>query len=468
MLENLKPQKVFKFFEDICAIPHGSGNTKKISDYCVAFAKERGLEYIQDELNNVIIKKPASKGCEDREAVILQGHIDMVCEKAPDRVIDFEKEGLTLGIDGDWIYAEGTTLGADNGIAVAMALCVLDDDTLVHPPLEVVFTVDEETGMYGAEGLDCSVLSGKRFINMDTGEEGSLTAGCAGGARAGLSLPLSFADCALEGVTVTVDGLKGGHSGGEINAGRLNSNRVLAEFLSTLGALRIADIKGGLKDNVIPSFSECVISANGDIEALANSFAEKAKVDTDPGLIITVKPAGKICRAVTEEDSRKAVEFLTTVPNGIQAMSEDMEGLVETSLNLGILSIENDKLEISFAVRSSKDAEKEKLLSRLSDFAEKYGADFSSKGHYPAWEYRKSSSLRDVMNSTFKKMYGKELNVYAVHAGLECGLFCGKIAGLDAVSMGPNMQDIHTCRERLSISSTERVYQYLCEVLKQL
>ncbi len=468
MLEKLNPKKVFKYFEDICAIPHGSGNTKKISDYCVSFARDHGLVCIQDELNNVIIKKPASKGYEGRPAVILQGHIDMVCEKAPDRVIDFEKDGLTLGIDGDWIYAEGTTLGADNGIAVAMALAVLDDDTLAHPALEVLFTVDEETGMYGAEGIDCSSLSGKRFINMDTGEEGSLTAGCAGGARAQFSLPLEFSDCDLDAVTVTVDGLKGGHSGNEINAGRLNSNRVLADFLCTLQSLRIADIKGGLKDNVIPSFSECVISADGDISALASSFVQRVKVDTDPELCITVKPAGKISRAATEKDTRKAVEFLTTVPNGVQAMSADMEGLVETSLNLGILKLENEKLEISFAVRSCKDAEKENLLSKLSVFAKQYNADFSTKGHYPAWEYRKASPLREVMNSTFKTMYGKELNVYAVHAGLECGLFCGKIAGLDAVSMGPNMKDIHTCRERLSISSTARVYEYLCEVLKQL
>lgn len=467
MLENLSPTNVFSFFEDICSIPHGSGDTKRISDYCVNFAKERELEYYQDELNNVIIKKPATAGYEAHPAVILQGHLDMVCEKDKDCEFDFLKDGLKIKTEGDYIFAEGTTLGGDDGIAVAMALAVLDSDELSHPAIEAVFTVDEETGMYGAEGLDTSLLDSKILINIDSEDEGVLTVGCAGGARVEIELPVALGAAEGDCYKITVSGLLGGHSGVEINKGRLNSNKVLAAFLNTLEDFSLAYINGGLKDNAIPAFSECVIKTNEDVYAALGKFIESNSCVSEPSLKIIAEPFGEVA-FLSKEDSKKAVALLCELPNGVISMSEDIDYLVETSLNLGILKTENGKMLASFSVRSSKNTEKEALIARLSAIAERYGAAFSTHGHYPAWEYRKNSPLRDKMCEVYEKLYGKSPQVVVIHAGLECGLFSDKIKELDAVSFGPDMQDIHTPRERLSISSTARTYEYLCEILKMM
>lgn len=467
VLEKLSPYKIFYYFEDLCGIPHGSGDTKKISDYCVSFAKERGLEYYQDNLNNVIIKKPATKGYENRPAVILQGHLDMVCEKLPECDIDFKKDGLSIKTDGEYISANGTTLGGDDGIAVAMALAILDSSDIPHPALEVVFTTDEETGMYGAEGLDTSLLSSKLLINIDSEDEGVLTVGCAGGARA--EVELSFKKFPADGncYKITVSGLLGGHSGVEINKGRLNSNKVLAGFLQTLSGVRLCDINGGLKDNAIPALSECVVYADGDISAAAESYLNGIERGSDTGLKITVSGTEN-SPAANFEDSKRIINMLCELPCGVIAMSEDIDYLVETSLNLGILKTEEDRICASFAVRSSKNAQKIALLEKIEAISKKYGAEYSSHGHYPAWEYRKDSPLRDKMCETFQKLYGKEPEVVVIHAGLECGLFSDKIDGLDAVSLGPDMQDIHTPREKLSIASTKRTFEYICEILKNM
>lgn len=469
VLEGLLPKRVFEIFEDICGIPHGSGNTKAISDYCVAFAKKRGLWFFQDELNNVIIKKAASAGYENHPTVILQGHLDMVCEKEPECDIDFLREGLRLRVEGDFVSADGTTLGADDGIAVAMALSIAEDNSLCHPPLEILFTVDEETGMYGAEGVDATLLSGKRFINIDSDHEGMITVGCAGGARAEIDIPLEKTDITAPCYCIGVEGLLGGHSGGDINKGRLNSNVVMGKLLSCLDSeYNIIDIAGGLKDNAIPALTKCVVSTNCDIMAIAKAFEQQNKIPTDNGLCITVEPTDRVERGFTYESSRTVSEFLSNVPNGIQAMSLHMEDLVETSLNLGILKVENSTLHASFAVRSSVGTEKLKLLEKLSEFSKKFGAEFASHSHYPAWEYRVDSPIRGIFSETYKRLYGKELIVRATHGGLECGLFSEKIKDIDAVSFGPDVFDIHTPRERLSISSAERTYEYLCEILKEL
>ncbi len=469
ILKGLKPQRVFEIFEDICAIPHGSGNTKKISDYCVAFAKDRGLWVFQDNLNNVIVKKAASVGYENHPPVIIQGHLDMVCEKEPDCDIDFLRDGLRIRVDGDFVSADGTTLGGDDGIAVAMALSILEDNTLCHPPLEILFTVDEETGMYGAAGLDATLISGKRLINIDSEAEGVLTVGCAGGARAEIEIPLQICDIKMPCYKVSVNGLIGGHSGAEINKGRLNSNVVMGNFLRAIdGKYNIVDIAGGLKDNAIPTFTECTLSTDCDIMSLASDFVNNNKISTDNGLCITVEPISQTESGFTAESSRIVAEFLSTVPNGVQAMSRHIEGLVETSLNLGILKTENCTLCASFAVRSSVGAEKAKLLEKLSGVAERFGGIYQSHSHYPAWEYREVSPLRDTFVNAFECIYGKKPIVEAIHAGLECGLLSDKIKGLDAVSIGPDLFDIHTPRERLSIASTARTYYYLCEVLKEL
>ncbi len=467
ILESSRPLDVFSYFEDICAIPHGSGNTREISDYCVRFAEKNSLWYNQDELNNIIIKKPASKGYEGCPAVILQGHLDMVCEKDEGSDIDFLKDGLRLKTEDDFVFADGTTLGGDDGIAVAMILSILADKQLPHPPIEALFTVDEETGMFGADGFDASLLSGKMLINIDSENEGVLTVSCAGGARAEIEIPLQRESESLECFKITLDGLIGGHSGVEINKGRLNSNIALGRFLKQFDDIRIADIKGGLKDNAIPVLSECIVSTNENIEAKIESFLKGNRIPTDSGLNLTVKRVeNESC--FSAEASQRIIKFLNAVPNGVQAMSRDIEGLVETSLNLGILFVDNDCLKASFAVRSSVGTEKQRLIKELEEFALSLGGKCSSYGHYPAWEYRKQSPLREKMVEVFARIYGKKPIIEAIHAGLECGIISEKISGLDAVSIGPDLFEIHTPRERLSISSTERTYKYICEILKEL
>ena len=475
MLENLQPKAVFSFFEDICRIPHGSGDTKRISDYCVNFAKSRGLDVYQDELNNILIKKPASRGYEAHEPVLLQGHLDMVCEKEPDCDIDFKRDGLDLFIDGDRIGACGTTLGGDDGIAVAIALAILDDDSLMHPPIEALFTVDEETGMYGAEGFDVSRLRARKLINVDSEAEGVITAGCAGGARADIKIPLKTQKNAKPCFAVTISGLTGGHSGAEIDKGRLNANVVTGGFIKALLSknidLNIADIHGGLKDNAIPALCECVIASDCDpktLKSAADEYANAVRSDTDRGLRITVNEADAAAHTFDENGTAAVAGFLTSVPNGVQAMSRDIDGLVQTSLNLGILNIVDSSLHASFSVRSSVAAEKQALLNKLKAVSDGFGGAFETHGHYPAWEYRKSSPLRETMISVYEDMYQRKPAVIVIHAGLECGLFDSRIPGLDAVSIGPDMWDIHTPRERLSIPSVKRTYEYICKVLARM
>ncbi len=467
-LTGLQPARVFHYFEEIAAIPHGSGNTAAISDYCVAFAKAHGLAVTQDKLGNVIIKKPATAGYEEHPAVILQGHLDMVCEKAPDCAIDFEKDGLDLAVDGDWLFANGTTLGGDDGIAVAMALAILESDDLPHPPLEVLFTVDEEIGLLGAAGLDGAPLDGRLLINIDSEDEGVLTVSCAGGVHADVTLPIERIDNTRNTYKITVDGLQGGHSGVEIDKGRLNANIVMGQFLSSLENYRIVRIEGGQKDNVIPRRTTCVLAATTDITKLGEDFAREHRVEGDSDLTVTVEHAIAENYTLTDESTRRIVEFLTTVPNGIIAMSEEIDGLVQTSLNLGVLKTEGDVIKAGFGLRSSVNAEKVALLDRVKAVAEACGGRCESSGDYPAWEYQPNSRLRDTMCAVWERLYDAQAKVIAIHAGLECGFLCEKLAGLDAVSIGPDMQDIHTCRERLSVSSVERVYRYVCEVLKSL
>lgn len=465
-LSHLQPERVFYYFEQICGIPHGSGDTARLSDYCVDFAKSHDLWVQQDALGNVLIKKPATPGYESHLPVILQGHLDMVCEKAPDCTINFATDGLDVDVEGDWVFAHGTTLGGDDGVAVAMALAVLEADGLCHPPLEVLFTIDEETGMDGAVGLDASAVQGRSLINIDSEEEGVLTVSCAGGAKAEITLPLAYENNDQPAYEVTLYGLQGGHSGVEIDKGRLNANTTMGAFLKSIGC-RLASINGGQKDNAIPVAAVAVITCDTDPTRLAEAFASIHRVEGDPNLTLSVTPT-TADRVMTADSTERVLSFLTTVPNGIQAMSADIDGLVQTSLNLGILTTDNAALHATFAVRSSKNEEKTALLSRLRIVALAFGGTCVTHGHYPAWEYRPESRLREVMCRVWERQTGKAPTVLAIHAGLECGLFCEKLPGLDAVSIGPDMRDIHTCRERLSVSSTARVYAYLCGVLKEL
>ena len=468
VLEGLKPERVFYYFENLCSIPHGSGNTDKISDYCMSVAKGFNLYCVKDKSNNVVIKKKASAGYENKPTVILQGHLDMVCEKESGSNFDFLRDGLDIKIEGDYVTANGTTLGGDDGIAIAMALAILEDDTLPHPDLEVLFTTDEETGMYGAYDFDAFLLDGKMLINIDSEDEGILTVSCAGGGRVDINIPLKSTSVSKKCCKVTLSGLLGGHSGTEINKGRLNSNITLGKFLSTVDKeFFIADISGGLKDNAIPRESSCLICSDADIKGLAENFVKNNKTSFDSGLKITVEDTS-FSTAFDYESSKKIADFLSSVINGVQGMSEDIKGLVETSLNLGVLKCENNTLKAEFSVRSSVNSKKQDTIDKLFKTAETFGGTAESRGEYPAWEYKKQSFLRDTFLRVYKNLYGKDMQVEAIHAGLECGLFSDKIAGLDAVSLGPDMCDIHTTEEKLSIPSTKRTYELICEVLKEI
>ena len=478
VLEHLEPKSVLSFFEDLCAIPHGSGNTKAISDYCVKFAQSRGLEVHQDGLNNVVIVKPATPGYEAAPTVILQGHLDMVAEKMPESPIDFLKDGLELAVDGDFIYAKGTTLGGDDGIAVAMALAVLDADDLAHPRLECLFTVDEETGMDGAVGFDASILQGKRLLNIDSEEEGILTVSCAGGAHAAVRIPMTRNECALKSAEIRISGLKGGHSGAEIDKGRANATITLGRVLQALVdelEIRLVSAEGGLKDNAIPNAARAVIALEDgkmtraqEICAEMQETLRKEYAAADPGVSVSFAPGKITDRALSLHDTKRVCCFLNLYPNGIESMSMDIPGLVQTSCNLGIFKLDETGLQGSGSVRSSVASRKQMLLRKIRLLAEGLDGTLCVSGEYPAWEYRRESHLRDVMCSVYQKQYGAEMKVEAIHAGLECGLFCGKIPGLDAVSFGPNLYDIHTTAERMSVSSVQRVYGYLCAVLREL
>lgn len=477
VLEGLKPEKVFYFFEKLCEIPHGSTNMKEISDYLVSFAKERNLKYYQDEAYNVVIYKEASAGYEDAPITILQGHCDMVAEKTPDSNHDFTKDGLKLKVEGDYLTAEGTTLGGDDGIAVAYMLAILDDDTLKHPALECVITTDEEIGLLGAKALDTSVLKGTHMINMDSEEEGYLWISCAGGLSGTSRIPVEYQE--MEGVVteVLIDGLNGGHSGAEIDKNRANANKLMGLFLYELGqktAYSIKDLSGGTKDNAITRSCKATLVLGEEDLAEAKIIAEKLQKDlrteyagSDEGITISVTTGKEeTVQALSMVSKEKVVFYLVHVPFGIEKMSGEIEGLVETSSNLGILKLGKDALYSTSSVRSSVGSAKEHLSAKLQYLTEFLGGSYEEQGDYPAWEYRKDSRMRDLMADVYEELFGEKPVVKAIHAGLECGLFYDKIPDLDCVSFGPTMIDIHTTEEKLSIPSTEKMWKYLVHTLE--
>ena len=475
VLDQLEPQSVFHFFEELSAIPHGSGNTGAVSDWCVAFARERGLEVHQDELHNVIIIKDATPGYESAEPVILQGHMDMVCEKEPGCTKDMAAEGLDLVLEGDTVSAKGTTLGGDDGIAVAIALALLDDDTLVHPRLEAVFTTEEEVGMEGVQGLDVTLLKGRTLLNLDSEEEGVFTVSCAGGSRAHCGLPLTRAPYAGTRLRVAVSGLTGGHSGSEINKGRANANMLLGRLLeaaAAAGEMRLVSAQGGMKDNAIPVAAEAVVAVAdaGAVRTAVEQLGESLKHEyhvTEPALTIAVTEAAEEEVPMDQASTDRALCLLSCVPNGIQAMSMDLPGLVQTSLNLGVLRTEASVMTATFCVRSSVSSQKEMLHSRLKRLMNQLGGTLRITGDYPAWEYRTDSPLRERMVELFREQYGKEPRVEAIHAGLECGILSGKLPGLDCVSIGPDLTEIHTPRERMHIASVQRVWRFITELVRR-
>ena len=476
ILGHLEPANVFRFFEEICNIPHGSGNIDKISDYLVDFAKERNLEYYQDEIKNVIIIKEATEGYENKEPIMLQGHMDMVAVKKPESPIDMTTEGLKLVVDGDIIYAQDTSLGGDDGIAVAYELALLDAADISHPRIECIFTVDEEVGLNGAAAIDLSVCKAKRMLNLDSEEEGIFLTGCAGGMRVDCSLPIrrEMKDGAL--CEVYIGGLTGGHSGAEIHKGRANSNTLMGRFLVHAGkkvAMNIVSMEGGLADNAIPRETkmQVVVSDVETLNAEVSAFDKILKTEyatKDSGIFakVVVKEVGSF-EAVTEEDTKKTGSLIFLLPGGVQAMSGDVEGLVETSLNMGQLSMKKDQINLGFSVRSSIESAKYMLVEKLYALTESYGGSCKSTGDYPGWAYRVDSPLRDSMEKIYTEMFGKAPKIEAIHAGLECGFFLGKIPELDCVSIGPDMKDIHTTEETMSISSVKRTWEFILKILEE-
>ncbi len=481
VLSELEPKRVFHYFEEICQIPHGSYNEKQISDYLVAYAKEHGFEHYQDGLYNVIMLIPASEGYENEEPIILQGHMDMVCEKKPGASIDMEKEGLSLAMDGDYVYAKDTTLGGDDGIAVAYMLAIADDQTIPHPPLEYIITVSEEVGMDGAAGIDLSMLKGNRMLNIDSEEEGIFLTSCAGGVSTHVTIPVVWETSKdINWYELTVSGLLGGHSGAEIDKERANSNKVLGRALHELKSqvsYKIHALEGGSKDNAIPLYSSAIIGMEKADEEAAKKAIEGLNVVlkteyavSDSGIELSFvacdeKADNKL--TLDDESCAKVVTFLLTAPNGVQAMSMSVPGLVETSLNMGIMKLTEEGLFTQHAVRSSVTTRKYYVVNQLASLVESLGGKLECKGEYPAWEYKQESVVRDRIVALYKEMYGKEPVMEGIHAGLECGMLADKIQNLDCVSMGPNILDIHTPAERLSISSTKRVYEFLLAFLKQ-
>ena len=446
-------EKVFEFFKEFSKIPHGSGNTKMISDYLADFAKKRNLEHYQDELDNIIIIKEAGKGFENAPAVIIQGHMDMVCAKEPGCTKDMEKEGIDIETDGEFMYAKGTTLGGDDGIAVAYALALLDSDE-AYPRLEVVITVDEEVGLTGASNIDLSMLKGKTMLNIDSEAEGVFTVGCAGGLRTDCEFKIVREASQKDTFKITISGLLGGHSGIDINKNRLNANKLMGEILSSFEDIQIVSVNGGSADNVITSSCVAVIKADS-VEV--DGFSEKYK-DIEPDIKIEIEKLNCNCKAMDKVSTDKFIKLINELPNGVVAMHTDIEGLVKTSLNMGIVKTEDDKFTISFSIRSSADADKYELTDKVKGITESYGGIATVRGDYCGWDYKKDSKLRELMCDIFRRQYGKEPVIDIIHAGLECGFVSQAVPDMDIISCGPVVLDLHSPDERLNKASFERKY----------
>lgn len=481
---NLQPEKVFYYFEEISKIPRGSGNTKAVSDYCVDFAKKRNLYVRQDELNNVVIKKPATAGYEDKPAVIIQGHLDMVAEKDSDSSHDFMKDPIKLIVEGDFITADKTTLGADDGIAVAAGLALLDDSDVKHPELEVIFTVDEETGMEGAMGLDMCDIHGKYMLNLDSEDDGIITVGCAGGKSTEVKFDMELSEVAGVIYQIKISGLKGGHSGVEIHKERANANILIARVLKYINdriAIRITTMNGGSKDNVITKESTAIFVLHGheDVEEnmakLSAIFEEVVDIikneyvvsDNDIDISLSDGEYG-IFYAASRKATDNILAFMNVVPFGPQYRVPGMNGLVETSLNMGILKTDKGTVNISMSIRSSVKSRKQLIADKIEALAKLTGGEFSSGGEYPEWAYKADSPLQKLLCDIYKEKFGEELKIDVIHAGLECGYILEKKPELDVVSFGPQMYDIHTTDERVSISSVAKMYEFVKAILERM
>lgn len=480
-LKELCKEPIFKYFSEISKIPRGSGSEMAISSYIVDFAKSHNLYYKQDEYFNVIIKKPGTSGYENAPCVILQGHMDMVCDKNKNKIHDFTKDPIELKVINDMIYACDTTLGGDDGIAIAYCLALLDSNTIPHPPLEVVLTVEEEVGLRGADKLDTSNLKGKYLINLDSENEGELLVSCAGGLRTKFILPAIYDNAGCDNLiySIAVIGLKGGHSGGEINKGRGNSNKIMGRILNGLFSIsefKIADISGGQKTNAIPREACALIELKPESCMKLKEAAEnwdmvlknELKTSDDKVSVSFEKSDKKIEKVFSIETTKKVIQTLMTLPSGINTMSMEIKDLPESSVNLGIVAVNENGVIFESSIRSSVRSLKYYIFEEYKTLAEMIGADITSYSDYPEWQYKPYSKLRKLCIDIYKEKFGRDAKITAVHGGVECGLINEKMHGLDMVSFGPDIFDVHTPDEHLGISSARRTFEYLLEILKRL
>ena len=481
-LKNLNSFNAFKYFKEMNEVPRGSGNEKAISDWLVNFAKEHKLQVIQDEALNVIIKKAGTKGYENAPGIILQGHMDMVCEKNANVKHDFLKDPIEFIVEGDVLRANGTTLGADDGIAVAFSLAVLASNSISHPPIELLVTAGEEIGMVGAQAVDPKNLHGKILINIDSEEEGKLLVSCAGGVREKIKLPIIWeeADQSFISANIRLTGLKGGHSGMEINKERGNANKIMGRFLIDLKSVidfKINSISGGAKNNAIPRHADAtILFRENDKKIVVEKLSEwnlilKSELKiTDPDVDLSLEIMNnKVNKIFSQETSTKALQILFLIPNGVKSMSMAIEGLVQSSTNIGIVITDDKNIIFDSAIRSSVRTLKKAICDETIVIAEMVGATIEFEADYPEWEYNSKSKIMLLLKNVYNDLYGKMPEIAAIHAGLECGLFSEKFEGnIDQISFGPDIYDAHTPSEHLSISSADRMWNYLLAVLKQI
>ncbi len=488
VLAQLEPKEVFQYFREICSIPHGSGNTGAIAEYCLDFAVSHGYESYQDAAGNIILYAEASKGYENCEPIALQAHLDMVCDKTRDCTKDMKEEGIDILVRGNYLMADGTTLGADDGIGVAYILALLSMD-VPHPPIDAVFTADEEIGMLGAGALDMARLRAKRLINLDSEEEGILTVSCAGGVRAECRVRLSCCKKDRTGthpdIRVVVHGLPGGHSGVEMHKKIPNAIKVLSEVLQPVNRrnrLFLCDIQGGNRDNSIPNEASASFQIEEaekpyilkEIEKSASAVKKKYKKFTALSIDVELlyqdmaEPDENRMRLIRPKDCDKIIHLLGQAPDGIARMSDDMKGMVESSLNLGVCRIENTDLVMKYLIRSNAAGGKEALCQKLSEFMNRLDGTVKYSADYPVWEFRKDSPLLALMVRTFEEEYKKMPVVSGIHAGLECGMFCGNTPELDMVSFGPTLLHVHTPEEKMELASVRRTWNYLLKILSNI
>ena len=483
-IEKLYPEKVFHYFAEISKIPRASKKEKEISDWLMKFAKERKLKVIQDEHYNVIIKKKATEGYEDFSPLILQGHMDMVWEKNKDTEFDFSTQGIELVIDGDFLKANGTTLGADNGIAIAYALAILDSDDIKHPALEVVITTDEEDGMSGVANLDFDEFDGKTLINLDTEEYGEVYVSSAGGTRTETKFIFETKKIGngYTPISIEVKGLSGGHSGAEIHKNLGNSIKILSEVLYHLSKryeMSLIHIDGGGKVNAIPreAVAEIAVKLDGDsideFKKLAELAFENILKDfkvSDKSPILAIEEIEEKNLGISLGDTLNIINFLHEVPNGVLEMSKHIEGLVETSINIGFISTEivdgNVKIRIKSLARSMANNPLNKLVEEVTDLTRKHDANIKIAASNPSWEYKEDSKIRELIAKSFKEITGNDPVIKAIHAGLECGVFTQNIKGADVVSIGPNIYGAHTPEERMDIKSVGETWEWLLKILE--